>query len=142
MVQHLKKMLENIWFSYWNGINPELIVVRADIEGYSPVSQGFGTYYNYWGIGCYNNQPLSKCISYDTFDDGVLGFINNVSSYDSLSSMMKSIHILEIIGIILEILVLVDVISILILRNICQHLELMKLNHIVQKEILVVVMNV
>ena len=72
-----------------NGINPELIVVRADIEGYSPVSQGFGTYYNYWGIGCYNNQPLSKCISYDTFDDGVLGFINNVSSYDSLSSMMK-----------------------------------------------------
>ena len=38
-----------------NGINPELIVVRADIEGYSPVSQGFGTYYNYWGIGCYNN---------------------------------------------------------------------------------------
>ena len=72
-----------------NGINPELIVVRADIEGYSPVSMGFGTYYNYWGIGCYNNQPLSKCISYDTFDDGVLGFINNVSSYDSLSSMMK-----------------------------------------------------
>lgn len=72
-----------------NGINPELIVVRADIEGYSPVSKGFGTYYNYWGIGCYNNQPLSKCISYDSFDDGVLGFINNVSSYDSLSSMMK-----------------------------------------------------
>lgn len=72
-----------------NGINPELIVVRADAEGYSPVSQGFGTYYNYWGIGCYNNQPLSKCISYDSFDDGVLGFINNISQYDSLSSMMK-----------------------------------------------------
>ena len=72
-----------------NGINPELIVVRASLEGYSPASQGYSSYYNYWGIGCYNNQPLSKCISYDTFDDGVLGFINNVSSYDSLSSMMK-----------------------------------------------------
>ena len=62
-----------------NGINPELIVVRADIEGYSPVSQGFGTYYNYWGIGCYNNQPLSKCISYDTFDDGVLLLVKSTS---------------------------------------------------------------
>lgn len=46
-----------------NGINPELIVVRASLEGYSPASQGYSSYYNYWGIRCYNNQPLSTwCI--------------------------------------------------------------------------------
>ena len=71
-----------------NGINPELIVVRASLEGYSPASQGYSSYYNYWGIRCYNNQPLSTCASYNSFQDGVLGFINNVSQYSSLSSMM------------------------------------------------------
>lgn len=72
-----------------NGINPELIVVRASLEGYSPASQGYSSYYNYWGIRCYNNQPLSTCASYNSFQDGVLGFINNVSQYSSLSSMMQ-----------------------------------------------------
>ena len=66
-----------------NGINPELIVVRASLEGYSPASQGYSSYYNYWGIRCYNNQPLSTCASYNSFQDGVLGFINNVSQYSS-----------------------------------------------------------
>ena len=72
-----------------NGINPELIVVRASLEGYSPASQGYSSYYNYWGIRCYNNHPLSTCASYNSFQDGVLGFINNVSQYSSLSSMMQ-----------------------------------------------------
>lgn len=71
-----------------NGINPELIVVRASLEGYSPASQGYPNYFNYWGLRCYNNAPLSSCASYSSFQDGVLGFINNVSQYASLSSMM------------------------------------------------------
>lgn len=72
-----------------NGINPELVVVRASLEGYSPASKGYSSYYNYWGIRCYNNQPLSTCASYSSFSDGVLGFVKNVSQYDSLSSMMR-----------------------------------------------------
>ena len=72
-----------------NGINPEVIVVRASLEGYSPASQGYPNYNNYWGIRCYNGQKLSSCASYNSFDSGVLGFINTISKYDSLSSMLK-----------------------------------------------------
>lgn len=72
-----------------NGINPELVVVRASLEGYSPASQGYPSYNNYWGIACYNGQSLSKCASYSSFSEGVLGFINTIKKYDSLSSMMS-----------------------------------------------------
>lgn len=72
-----------------NGINPELVVVRAHLEGYSPASKGYESYNNYWGIACYNGQSLSKCASYSSFSDGVLGFINTIKKYDSLSSMMN-----------------------------------------------------
>lgn len=72
-----------------NGINPEVVVVRAFLEGYSPASKGYPNYYNYWGLRCYNNQPLKTCASYNSFESGVLGFINNISKYESLSSMMK-----------------------------------------------------
>ena len=72
-----------------NGINPEVVVVRAYLEGYSPASQGYSTYNNYWGIGCNNNSSLKNCKKYSSFEDGVLGFINNISKYDSLSSMMS-----------------------------------------------------
>lgn len=72
-----------------NGINPELVVVRASAEGYSPVSKGYPSYNNYWGLRCYNGKSLSTCASYNSFEDGVLAFINNVSSYNSLSSLMQ-----------------------------------------------------
>lgn len=72
-----------------NNINPELVVVRAHLEGYSPVSQGYSQYNNYWGLRCYNGQSLSSCASYSSFEDGVLGFVNNVSQYDSLGAMMQ-----------------------------------------------------
>lgn len=71
-----------------NGINPELVVVRAHLEGYSPSSKGYPSYNNYWGIACYNGQSLSNCASYSSFSEGVLGFINTIKKYDSLSSMM------------------------------------------------------
>ena len=72
-----------------NNINPEVVVVRAILEGYSPASMGYSNYNNYWGIACYNGQKLSNCASYSSFSEGVLGFINVIKSYDSLSSMLK-----------------------------------------------------
>ena len=67
-----------------NNINPEIVVVRAILEGFSPG----GDSYNYWGIGCYNIN--SKCKQYDSFDDGVLAFVQNISQYGSLLEMMQS----------------------------------------------------
>ncbi|MDE6285092.1 MAG: hypothetical protein K2M17_05040, partial [Bacilli bacterium] len=51
-----------------NGINPEMVIVRAAREGYSP-----GTSYNYWGMGCTNTGNGKDCIKYKSFADGVLG---------------------------------------------------------------------
>lgn len=66
-----------------NNINPELVVVRAESEGFSPG----GSTNNYWGIGCYNDGSGS-CYSYGSFTAGVTAFVENVSRYDSVSSMM------------------------------------------------------
>ena len=66
-----------------NNINPELVVVRAESEGFSPG----GSTNNYWGIGCYNDGSGS-CYSYNSFTAGVTAFVENVSRYDSVSSMM------------------------------------------------------
>ncbi len=66
-----------------NNINPELIVLRAKAEGFSPG----GSSNNYWGLGCSNG--TSNCISYSTFTQGLLGFINNISKYSNVQSMMS-----------------------------------------------------
>lgn len=66
-----------------NSINPEVLVTRADVEGYSP-----GSYYNYYGIGCTNDGNGKDCVHYKSFNDGVLGFIKTVSKYNTLSEMM------------------------------------------------------
>lgn len=64
-----------------NGFNPELIVIRAILEGGSPVSHGYN-YNNYWGIGCFNTAAsLSSCKSYPSFDEGVLGYANILKGY-------------------------------------------------------------
>ena len=68
-----------------NNINPELVVVRAVVEGFSPGSAKN----NYWGLGCTNTGGYAACINYDSFDEGVLGFINNVSNYSSTEDMMS-----------------------------------------------------
>ena len=65
------------------GVNPELVVVRAIKEGFSP-----GVYYNYWGMGCTNTGAGKDCIKYSSFNDGVLGFVRNISRYSSLQDMM------------------------------------------------------
>ena len=67
-----------------NNFNPEMVVIRAAAEGYSPGS-GWN---NYWGIGCYNGAGSSACISYGSFEAGVLAFIKNVSQYETVEKMM------------------------------------------------------
>lgn len=67
-----------------NNINPEVVVVRAMREGFSP-----GTGNNYWGMGCTNTGNGKDCIRYSSFDEGVLGFVKNVSQYDTLADMMS-----------------------------------------------------
>lgn len=69
-----------------NNISPELVVVRASNEGFSP---GGGTN-NYWGIGCFNNDP-SSCLSYSSFEEGIKGFANLdiVKNANTASEMMQ-----------------------------------------------------
>ncbi len=65
-------------------INPELVVVRAYLEGFSPgVSNN-----NYWGLGCYNGVSASQCLHYSSFRDGLIGFLENVNQYSSVEDMM------------------------------------------------------
>lgn len=55
-----------------NNVNPELIVVRAMAEGFSPGPSRN----NYWGIGCTNTGGLSSCISFPSLEAGISGFAN------------------------------------------------------------------
>ncbi len=67
-----------------NNVNPELIIVRAILEGFSPG----GRKHNYFGITCYNKQP-EKCSSFASFDEGILGFIKVIQRYDSFTSFAQ-----------------------------------------------------
>jgi outer membrane lipoprotein SlyB len=67
-----------------NNVNPELVAIRAEAEGFSPGSSKN----NYWGIGCVNNGGYAACLSYSSFDSGVNGFINNIKKYNSVQEMM------------------------------------------------------
>ena len=76
--------------SMQNNINPEIVITRAVAEGHSPSNTDqYADKNNYWGLGCNNTGTLNDCSTYVNFDDGVMGFIKNISQYDSLSSMMK-----------------------------------------------------
>ena len=66
-------------------VNPELVVVRAISEGFSPG----GSTYNYWGIGCTNKGGGRDCKSYTSFENGIRGFASVVAGYDTASDMMK-----------------------------------------------------
>ena len=68
-----------------SNINPELVIVRAHVEGYSPGA----VKNNYWGMGCTNEGGYAACITYDSFMSGVKGFVDNISKYSSLSEMMS-----------------------------------------------------
>lgn len=66
-----------------NGINPEMIVVRAIVEGFSPG----GSTNNYWGIGCSNTNP--QCKNYPSFEDGILGMASVLRGYSSFSALCQ-----------------------------------------------------
>lgn len=68
-----------------NDINPEIIVVRAILEGFSPGSSKN----NYWGLNCTNTGGYDACFSYDSFSEGVMGFIRNIVQYETASDMMQ-----------------------------------------------------
>ena len=63
-------------------VNPELVVVRAKVEGKSAEN-------NYWGMGCTNTGGITACFPYSTFREGYIDFIENISQYDSLKDMMS-----------------------------------------------------
>ena len=65
-------------------VNPELVVIRAYVEGSGKTTGS----YNYWGLGCTNESEGAGCYSWDTFEEGYTYFIDVVSKYDSLTSMM------------------------------------------------------
>lgn len=68
-----------------NNFNPEMVVIRATVEGFSPGASKN----NYWGIGCYNGAGYGACISYGSFEAGVEAFIKNVSQYETVDDMMS-----------------------------------------------------
>ncbi len=80
-----------------NNINPELVVIRAYREGFSPSGNrntlsgnpNLETYNNYWGLGCNNTGSLSDCNKYDSFSKGLLGFIDNIKNYATVTDMMS-----------------------------------------------------
>lgn len=67
------------------GVNPELVAVRAYVEGAGKTT---GTY-NYWGMGCTNGDGLKACFNYDSFEEGYTDYVNNISQYNSLADMMS-----------------------------------------------------
>lgn len=67
-----------------NNVNPELVVVRAMAEGFSPG----GSSNNYWGIRCYNGAGVEACSTYSSLSAGIAGFADVVKGYDTVSEMM------------------------------------------------------
>jgi len=69
-----------------NDFNPEMVVVRAKQEGFSPG----GSSNNYWGIGCTNTGGSGSCKNYSTVDGGILAFIHNIKNqkYKTAYQMM------------------------------------------------------
>lgn len=72
-------------YSIANNVNPELVVIRAMNEGFSPG----GSTNNYWGIKCYNGQGTSACAKYSSLSAGIAGFASAVSGYENASDMMS-----------------------------------------------------
>lgn len=76
-----------------NNINPELLVVRALIEGFSPRYSNCSTCStneNYWGLGCGNDESLDDCEHYTTMAAGIAGFASasSVRNANTIEQMM------------------------------------------------------
>ncbi len=67
-----------------NNVNPELVIARAYNEGFSPGDSK----YNYWGLGCTNTGGYDACMSFSSFEEGLQYFIDYVSQFDSVTSLM------------------------------------------------------
>lgn len=65
-------------------INPELVVIRSMVEGYSP-----GTHYNYFGFTCYNTASIESCTKFSSFESSMNSFFKNLSQYTSLENMSE-----------------------------------------------------
>ena len=76
------EIIYNIGIQY--NVNPEILVVRAYLEGYSP-----GASYNYYGYNCTNTGGLKACTKFDSFEAGVERFFKNISKYESVEAMMS-----------------------------------------------------
>ncbi len=65
-------------------LNPELVVARSLIEGYSP-----GKDYNYFGYNCTNTGGGRDCKHFTSFQHAMETFFNNIAQYDSVEAMMS-----------------------------------------------------
>lgn len=68
-----------------NNVNPEIIIVRGILEGFSPG----GSTHNYFGINCTNTGNGRDCRSYSSFDDGILGMVSVLQGYSSFLALCQ-----------------------------------------------------
>ena len=63
------------------GINPEIVYIRAQAEGYSPSCiTSLAGYNNFYGMGCGNGKSLSTCSNFASVEAGVYNESNPKSS--------------------------------------------------------------
>lgn len=61
--------------SVYNGLNPEIVVTRAILEGFAPGNRCGFTNYNIWGWGATNGKECEKGKVWNTWDAALEGFI-------------------------------------------------------------------
>lgn len=61
--------------SIYNGLNPEIVVTRAILEGFAPGNRCGFTNYNVWGWGASNGQECEKAKVWKSWDEALLGFV-------------------------------------------------------------------
>ena len=69
--------------SILNNFNPELVITRAVLEGYSGGSN------NYWGIAAYNGQSGN---SFSSLSAGALAYINTMNSYSNANTLYDAFN--------------------------------------------------
>lgn len=77
------------------GINPEIIFLRAQAEGYAPSCKpAYESYNNFYGMSCYNGANLSSCSKFATVEDGIYNDSNPKSTalFNWIIRNMSDIH--------------------------------------------------
>ena len=75
-----------------NNFNPELVIIRAYLEGHFSEQGGR---YNYFGIKCYNG--VSKCKDFSSMDEAVLSYIQIIQGYN-FSTILEVMKLYADIG--------------------------------------------